>query len=235
MIRRTIDKWLKAGVLEQGGVTYSDTGVPQGSEVASMLSNLFLHDVLDTWFEDVVKPRLEGEAVLCRFADDALILCARERDAQRIMAVFPKRFEKYGLTLHPEKTCVIRFTRPPRGGTSSSTAREPHVAGVGGPAWLYPLLGEVPAGQLGGQAQDGFRSSEPCPEADQHVVPGESTCPGWMATSEAGAEAPGPLRLLWRHHEQSVSSPVSLRSHPNMAEMAKPAVSAEWYPMGSVP
>ena len=58
-----------------------------------MLSNLFLHEVLDTWFERVVKPRLEGRAMLVRFADDAIILCARERDANRVMAVLPKRFE----------------------------------------------------------------------------------------------------------------------------------------------
>ena len=116
VIRRTIDKWLKAGVLEYGGVTYSDTGVPQGSGVSPILSNLFRHEVLDTWFEDVVKPRLKGEAGLCRFADDAVIICAQQSDAQRVMAVLPKRFEKYGLTLHPEKTCVIRFTQPPRGG-----------------------------------------------------------------------------------------------------------------------
>jgi group II intron reverse transcriptase/maturase len=115
VIRRTIDKWLKAGVLENGGVTYSDTGVPQGSGVSPILSNLFLHEVLDTWFEDQVKPRLQGKAALCRFADDAVILCARQSDAQRVMAVLPKRFEKYGLTLHPGKTCVIRFTQPPRG------------------------------------------------------------------------------------------------------------------------
>ena len=70
VIRRTIDKWLKAGVLENGGVTQSDTGVPQGSGVSPILSNLFLHEVLDTWFEDVVRPRLEGDAVLYRFADD---------------------------------------------------------------------------------------------------------------------------------------------------------------------
>lgn len=115
VIRRTIDKWLKAGVLENGCVTHSDTGVPQGSGVAPLLSNLFLHEVLDTWFENVVKPRLEGGAVLTRFAADAIILCASEGDAQRVMAVLPKRFEKYGLTLHPGKTRLIRFTRPPRG------------------------------------------------------------------------------------------------------------------------
>lgn len=115
VIRRTIDKWLKAGVLENGCVKHSETGVPQGSGVSPILSNLFLHEVLDTWFEREVKPRLKGEAVLCRFADDAVILCKRLDDAQRVMAVLPKRFEKYGLTLHPDKTCLIRFTRPPYG------------------------------------------------------------------------------------------------------------------------
>jgi len=115
VIRRTIDKWLKAGVLENGGLTRSDTGVPQGSGVSPILSNLFLHEVLDTWFEDEIKPRLQGQVALCRFADDAVIICEHQRDAQRVMAVLPKRFEKYGLTLHPEKTCVIRFTQPPRG------------------------------------------------------------------------------------------------------------------------
>ena len=118
VLRRTIDKWLKAGVLENGWVRrvrHTDTGVPQGSGVAPVLSNLFLHEVLDTWFEHVVKPRLKGAAALCRFADDATILCARESDAQRVMAVLPARFAKYGLTLHPDKTRVIRFTRPPYG------------------------------------------------------------------------------------------------------------------------
>jgi RNA-directed DNA polymerase len=114
VIRRTIDKWLKAGVLENGSVTHLDTGVPQGSGLGPLLSNLVLHEVLDTWFENVVKPRLEGKAVLVRFADDAIVLCARERDARRVIAVLPKRFAKYGLTLHPDKTRVIPFRRPSR-------------------------------------------------------------------------------------------------------------------------
>ncbi len=115
VVRRTLDKWLKAGVLENGCVTHADTGVPQGSGVSPILSNLFLHEVLDTWFEQEVTPRLKGDAALCRFADDAIITCARQSDAQRVMAVLPKRFAQYGLTLHPDKTQVIRFTRPPRG------------------------------------------------------------------------------------------------------------------------
>jgi group II intron reverse transcriptase/maturase len=171
VIRRTIDKWRKAGVLENGGVTYSDTGVPQGSGVSPILSNLFLHEVLDTWFEDQVKPRLQGKAALCRFADDAVILCARQSDAQRVMAVLPKRFEKYGLRLHPEKTCVIRFTQPPRGEPPRRRREAPTVARVGRSAGLHPVLGEVTAGHLGGEVQDGFRSAKPCPEADQSVVP----------------------------------------------------------------
>jgi RNA-directed DNA polymerase len=113
VIRRTIDKWLNAGVLEQGRVTHPDAGVPQGSGVAPILANVFLHVILDAWFEQVVKPRLDGEATLYRFADDVVIVCAAERDAQRLMTVLPKRLAKYGLTLHPTKTRVIRFTRPP--------------------------------------------------------------------------------------------------------------------------
>jgi group II intron reverse transcriptase/maturase len=113
VIRRMIDKWLNAGVLEHGSVTHPDTGVPQGSGVAPLLANVFLHTILDAWFEQVVRPRLDGEATLYRFADDLVILCAVERDAQRLMTVLPKRFAKYGLTLHPTKTRVIRFTRPP--------------------------------------------------------------------------------------------------------------------------
>jgi len=113
VMRRTIDKWLNAGVLEQGRVTHPDAGVPQGSGVAPVLANVFLHAILDAWFEQVVKPRLTGEATLYRFADDVVIFCAVERDAQRLMTVLPKRLAKFGLTLHPGKTQVIRFTRPP--------------------------------------------------------------------------------------------------------------------------
>jgi group II intron reverse transcriptase/maturase len=113
VMRRTIDKWLNAGVLEQGRVTHPEAGVPQGAGAAPILANVFLHVILDAWFEQVVKSRLDGEATLYRFADDVVILCAAERDAQRLMTVLPKRLAKYGLTLHPTKTRVIRCTRPP--------------------------------------------------------------------------------------------------------------------------
>ncbi len=112
VLRRALDKWLRAGVQEEGGITLPDAGTPQGGVISPLLSNIYLHEVLDVWFEDVVRPRLEGDAFLVRYADDFVIVCARERDARRVLEVLPKRFAKYGLTLHPEKTRRVQFQRP---------------------------------------------------------------------------------------------------------------------------
>jgi group II intron reverse transcriptase/maturase len=112
VLRRAIDKWLSAGVLEDGAVTYPESGTPQGGVVSPLLANIYLHEVLDRWFEQVVKPRLEGKAFLIRYADDFVMVFASARDAQRVMEVLPKRFGKYGLTLHPEKTRMVDFRKP---------------------------------------------------------------------------------------------------------------------------
>ena len=115
VIRRAIGKWLRAGVMEDGRVWYPDQGTPQGGVVSPLLSNVFLHEVLDTWFHQCVRPRLRGRAFLVRYADDAVLGFEYEDDARRILAVLPKRFGKYGLTLHPEKTRLVEFRRPRRG------------------------------------------------------------------------------------------------------------------------
>ncbi len=112
VIRRMIDKWLKAGVLHAGALSYPDEGTPQGGVVSPLLANVFLHEVLDVWFEQEVRPRLEGSAGLIRYADDAVMIFRHEHDARRVMAVLAKRFAKYGLTLHPEKTRLMDFRRP---------------------------------------------------------------------------------------------------------------------------
>jgi len=112
VIRRTIDKWLNAGVQQDGAVRYPDGGTPQGGVISPLLANVYLHEVLDVWFEQEVRPRLDGSASLIRYADDAVMVFARESDARRVMNVLPKRFAKYGLTLHPEKTKLIDFRRP---------------------------------------------------------------------------------------------------------------------------
>src|SRR6266545_1859047 len=112
VLRRVIDKWLKAGVLEEGGISYPELGSPQGGVISPLLANIYLHEVLDVWFEDVVKPKLRGSAFLVRYADDAVIVFSWEPDARRVMEVLAKRFAEYGLTLHPEKTRLIPFWRP---------------------------------------------------------------------------------------------------------------------------
>jgi group II intron reverse transcriptase/maturase len=112
VLLRLIGKWLKAGVLEDGCVTHPEAGSPQGGVISPALANAYLHEVLDTWFERTVKPRLKGRASLIRYADDAVLVFAREDDARRVLDVLPKRFGKYGLTLHPEKTRLVPFQRP---------------------------------------------------------------------------------------------------------------------------
>jgi group II intron reverse transcriptase/maturase len=109
---RLIGKWLNAGVMEEGCITYLESGVPQGGVISPILSNIYLHEVVDSWFEDVAKPHLRGKVSMVRFADDAVLMFERRDDAERMMKVLPKRFDKYGLTLHPDKTRLVEFKKP---------------------------------------------------------------------------------------------------------------------------
>jgi RNA-directed DNA polymerase len=109
IIRRTIDKWLKAGVLECGHVTYSSIGAPQGSVISPLAANIYLHYVLDQWFQEDVKPCMKGRFSLTRFCDDFVLVFEREEDCHRVYQVLEKRFAKYGLALHPDKTRIIDF------------------------------------------------------------------------------------------------------------------------------
>lgn len=111
---RLIGKWLNAGVLEQGQVHYPEAGTPQGGVVSPILANIYLHEVIDVWFEKEVKPRLRGKAYLYRYADDVTMVFEQEADARRVMEVLPKRAGKYGLRLHPEKTRLVPFRPKPR-------------------------------------------------------------------------------------------------------------------------
>ena len=114
VIRRAIGKWLKAGVMEEDVVWYLEQGTPQGGVVSPLLSNIFLHEVLDIWFHQMVQPRMKGRSFMVRYADDAVLGFAREDDVRRVLAVLPKRFGKFGLTLHPDKTRLVDFRRPRR-------------------------------------------------------------------------------------------------------------------------
>jgi len=112
VITRLIGKWLNAGVLEQEGVSYPEAGTPQGGSISPLLSNVYLHYVLDQWFAQAVQPRLRGRAFMTRFADDAVMGFECKEDAEKVLHVLPKRFGKYRLIIHPEKTRLVAFGRP---------------------------------------------------------------------------------------------------------------------------
>ena len=108
---RLIRKWIRVGVMEEGRLLVSETGTGQGQTISPLLANIYLHYVLDEWFENEGKPRMRGEAHEIRFADDAVLGFQYKEDAERVMEVLPKRFAKYGLTIHPEKTRLLEFGR----------------------------------------------------------------------------------------------------------------------------
>jgi group II intron reverse transcriptase/maturase len=118
VIRRMIDKWLKAGVLEKGLLHHSTAGSPQGGVISPCLSNIFLHHVLDEWFELEVRPRLKGRSTLTRFADDAVMAFEDFLDAKRVLGVLGKRLARYGLKLHPSKTRFVDFRNNKPNGTN---------------------------------------------------------------------------------------------------------------------
>jgi len=110
-ILRLIGKWINVGVIDDGRLLTSETGVGQGQVISPLLANIYLHYVLDEWFEREVKPRLKGEAYEIRYADDFILCFQFREDAERVLDVLTKRFAKYGLTLHPDKTRLIAFGR----------------------------------------------------------------------------------------------------------------------------
>lgn len=135
VLLRLIGKWLNAGVMETGELRYAEAGTPQGGVISPLLANIYLHEVLDLWFERDVRPRMSGRVELIRYADDFVIVFERGADARRVMEVLPKRFGKYGLELHPDKTRLVEFRRPSVRGKASGGS------GGGSPPGTFDLLG----------------------------------------------------------------------------------------------
>ncbi len=116
VVRRLIGKWLKAGVMEDGNISYPESGSPQGGCISPILANIYLHYVLDMWFEETVKPQLPGSVKLIRFADDFVIVFSNRDAALQVKEMLTERFAEYGLTVHPDKTRLVDFRHPSHSG-----------------------------------------------------------------------------------------------------------------------
>jgi len=112
VIRRLIGKWLHAGVLDRGQLSYPEEGTPQGGVISPLLANIYLHYVLDCWYVESVKPCMKGRTLLVRYADDFILGFEQHEDAEKVFRVLFRRFEKYGLSLHPDKTRLVAFGPP---------------------------------------------------------------------------------------------------------------------------
>ena len=214
-----IGKWLNAGVMEDGSVSYPDAGSPQGGVVSPLLSNVFLHYVLDLWFKRRVRPRLKCRAFLIRYADDFVIGFRDHRDAQRVTEVVPKRFGKYGLTIHPTKTRLIPFCPPSPWATG----------GQGEPCerpGTFDLLGFT---HFWGRSQRGYwivkwktasdrfsravRSIDSWCQANRHLPIREQQ-------QKLNEKLRGHLRVLRCHRQLGGLIPVPPRSRASLAEVA---------------
>lgn len=109
---RLIGMWLHVGVVEGDRITNQEVGTPQGAPISPILANIFLHTVLDEWFHNDVRRRMNGSCFLARFADDFVMGFNLKSDAERVYRVLPKRFERFGLRIHPEKSRMVQFSRP---------------------------------------------------------------------------------------------------------------------------
>ena len=111
-VTRLIRKWLQAGVMDDGAWTDTGVGTPQGNIVSPTLANVFLHYVLDLWFHKKWRPKVsEGEAIIIRYADDAVVGFQHKRDAEQYLRDVRERLDRFGLSLHPDKTRLVEFGR----------------------------------------------------------------------------------------------------------------------------
>jgi group II intron reverse transcriptase/maturase len=114
-IHRLLTLWLRAGIIDGDSLQPNSKGTPQGNIISPMLCNMYLHYVLDEWLDKTVRPLLRGEIFIVRYADDFIIGFENEEDAQRVYSTLPKRMQKYGLTIHPEKSKLVKFVPASKG------------------------------------------------------------------------------------------------------------------------
>jgi len=215
VIRRAIGKWLKAGVLDKGQWLKSEQGSPQGGVISPLLANIYLHEVLDVWFEHDVKPQLKGKAFMVRYADDAALVFANEEDAQRVYKIIAARFEKYGLKLHPTKTRLIDFRSPRRG-----NGEKPET---------FDMLGFTHY-----PAQDEQQELQACPTESDGVVSVASARLRRRSARRTLPQSQRPLRLLRSHGKQSHAQHVRPHGRASLAQVARSPVSTRQDDLGAL-
>jgi len=217
---RLIGKCLHVGVLEGVELSTSETGAAQGSVLSPLLGNVYLHYVLDVWFEQEVKPRLRGRATLIRYCDDFIIGFEHEDDARRVMGVLGKRLGRFGLALHPDKTRLISFPAPAGEDQARQGSGDLRLPG------LHALLGAQSQGTLGDVLQD----SQCEPETDHRVhlrlVSSPSTSSDQDTARSAHEAHPGPLQLFRCERQLQKSAARHRTGEAVLVQMALPSESA---------
>ena len=186
-IIRLIQKWLKAGVLEDGVVTVSDTGTGQGSVISPLLANVYLHYVFDLWAERWRRREATGDMIIVRYADDIVVGFEHEADARRFWDAMRERLEEFSLSLHPDKTRLIEFGRLAAARRATARARQTGDLRLPG---LHLHLRQVAPGRLPDPTEDPAR-----PHAGE--APGDQ---GGAAAADAPADPrPGAMAEAGRH------------------------------------
>src|ERR1700731_1160853 len=232
-IRRIIDKWLKAGVREDGLLRLATEGTPQGGVISPMLSNIFLHHVLDEWFEKEVRPRMTGPCTLVRFADDFVMTFKNHHDAKRVMQAGHGGVGQAAWTVwaHAPSRQDARHPLPPR-------ASRWHASGLRRAAVrlsrLHPHLDEVAEGQERGAPANGQKPARPRAGGDRRLVSEQPPPAAGGPAATADRQARRPLRLLRHHREHRATRPVLPSDRTAMAEMAGPTNAPACPGMGQV-
>ena len=218
VIRRLIDKWLKAGVWESGRRWVPGEGTPQGGVVSPLLSNIYLHEVMDVWFDREVRPRLQGRAAMFRFADDFVLVFKLRQDAERVLEVIPKRLQRFGLQMHPEKTRLIHFRRP-KEKRQGDESRQPKTFQFLGFThyWGRSRKGRWVVKRR--TAGDRLRRSL-LRIAQWSEIPAPACS---RAAPAAGGQVDWSLCLLWHYRQRSQSGDVSLPGGSYLAQVVGPA------------
>ena len=233
VIRRMIDKWLKAGVLEDGLLRLATEGTPQGGVISPILSNIFLHHVLDEWFEKEVRPRMTGPCTLVRFADDFVMTFKNHHDAKRVMQAGHGGVGQAAWTVwaHAPSRQDALHRLPPR-------ASRWHASGLRRAAVrlsrLHPHLDEVAEGQERGAPANGQKPARPRAGCDQRLVSEQPPPAAGGPAATADRQAGRPLRLLRHHREHRATRPVLPSDRTAMAEMAGPTNAPACPVMGQV-